>query len=169
MIKKLFTPKKTLKDRLTSNTTSFTLDLPWTTFTGIREGEHLITTQEQAPLPGQTFRHIDDRHSSIVVSSGPAPEEENIVISTTQLMPHFVSVVQVFTGGVSLAGKVLYKLRATNWNSLPAQINNLRFKLPKAYQPDRGDLITHNGEYYQIISTAIDGPFCVCVTEKFDI
>jgi hypothetical protein len=82
-------------------------------------------------------------------------------------MPFSVSIHKAVAVGVTLEGKDRYRLSATAWRDVPAQVDGLIFRLPAPYVPERGELIFHSGAYYQIIRTDIQGPYCVCTTQEF--
>lgn len=168
MLEKIFKLKKpSLAELLRDTGTTYTVHYPYRTFQGLEVNDGVITFADQSPKPGQTF---SDASGSvrIVTSVSPGSEEGTAIISIAS-MSHSVSIHHALAAGRTLDGRDRYRLSPTNWRHVPAQKDELTFRLPYGYVPNRGELIFCDGTYHQIISTAVDGPYCICQTQEFPV
>jgi len=169
LIHNLTKPPIPYSQQLVDHGASFTISHPWRTFTGIQDGDTFITFSDQAPVPGQTFLSTNAVCSSIVTSTCPGPED-GLTSFTAELMPFSISIHRAVAVGVTLEGKDRFRLSPTNWRGVPAQKPyELTFRLPKPYVPERGELIFHDGNYFQVLSTTLQGPYCICTTQEFNV
>lgn len=167
MLEKIFKSKKpSLAELLRDTGTTYTVHYPYRTFTALEVDDHFITYLDQAPQPGQTF---SDASGTVRIVTSLSTDTEGLCKVNVASMTHSVSVFKAIATGVTLDGRDRYRISATNWHSVPAQKDELTFRLPAPYVPDRGELIFCDGTYYQIISTAVDGPYCICQTQEFPV
>lgn len=168
MLEKIFKSKKpSLAEQLRDTGTTYTVHYPWRVFPVLKDGDNTITYLDQAPQPGQT---LSDASGTILLVTAIIPgSEEGTAIIITETMTHSISVHKAIAAGKTLDGRDRFRLSDTNWRHVPAQKDELTFRLPKPYVPDRGELIFHDGAYFQVISTATQGPYCICQTQEFPV
>mgnify|MGYP001442157412 CR=1 FL=1 len=168
MLEKIFKSKKpSLAELLRDTGTTYTVHFPSRTFTALEVDDGVITFVDQAPSVGQTYSGAT---GEIVIVTAVSPgSEEGAALITTEPMSHSVSIHKAIAVGKTLDGRDRFRLSPTNWRHVPAQKDELTFRLPAPYQPDRGELIYCGSSYFQIISTTLQGPFCVCQTQEFPV
>lgn len=162
-----FNKKPSLAEQLRDTGTTYTVHFPSCPFTALEVDDGVITFVDQAPSVGQTYSGATGE-IVIVTAVSPGSEEGTAIISTA-VMTHSVSIHRAIAVGKTLDGRDRFRLSPTNWRHVPAQRDGLTFRLPKPYQPDRGELIYCDGTYFQVISTTLQGPFCVCQTQEFPV
>lgn len=167
MLEKIF-KKPSLAEQLRTTGQPCNIQHPWRVFPVLKVNADLTTFSEQAPQPGQTIRSVDDLHSHIVTAIIPG-SEEGIAVILSEPMPFSVSIHKAQAVGVTLEGKDRFRLSPTNWRDVPAQKDELTFRLPKLYQPDNGELILHDGVYFKVLSTTLQGAFCICTSQEFPV
>jgi hypothetical protein len=131
----------------------------------LREGNTLFFQSNSPVLPGHIIKHRDLLGCLIAKS---VHEEAGRLRVETEFLDGVTSVHTKVIKGVDPLGREHYRVSATGWSSIPFSYSGKQARLPKAFTPDKGDLLLIGGEYFEVKALKFDSDaVVVCTLESF--